>query len=119
MQSNETKHTPGPWETAATFVDDKAMAYMTEDGQDRHSICEAFGPNAYANARLIAAAPGLLEALQECAEALNLLASRAGIQTEDAAPRSDAEDFGALSALRSARSAINKAEGRKEGTSHE
>lgn len=49
----------------------------------------------------------LQEALQQCAEVLNLLASRAGIQTEDAALKSDAsDDFGALSALRAAREAL-------------
>src|SRR6187551_231105 len=48
------------------------------------------------------------EVLEQCAEVLNLLASRAGICTEDAALKCDAEDFGALSALRAAREVLNQ-----------
>ncbi len=41
----------------------------------------------------------LEEMLEECAELINLWASKAGCQTEDAALKSDAEDFGSLSIL--------------------
>jgi len=78
--TSEPKWTPGPW--------DFSMAKMPVDGEydycisammdgERHVISEAFGrvsekqrPNAHANARLIAAAPELYEALETAAEAL-------------------------------------------------
>ena len=53
-----TKHTPGPWK------------YITWHGQHGvhdamdNDVCETFGEDAEANARLIAAAPELLEALE-------------------------------------------------------
>ncbi len=48
----------------------------------------------------------LAEVLEDCAELVNLWASKAGCQTEDAALKSDAEDFGSLSALRRARTVL-------------
>ena len=72
--TSEPKWTPGPW--------DFSMAKMPIDGEydycisavvdgERYVISEAFGrvsekqrPNAHANARLIAAAPELYEALE-------------------------------------------------------
>lgn len=57
---SEEKHTPGPW-----FADGGKVY----ESQDYHEIC-SFWSNAFpvweANARLIAAAPDLLEALEEC-----------------------------------------------------
>lgn len=44
--------------------------------------------------------------LEDCAELVNLWASKAGCGTEDAALKSDAEDFGSLSALRRARTVL-------------
>lgn len=51
-----TKHTPGPWEWTGLFIehDGRAIAQLLPHGQK---------PNE-ANARLIAAAPELLEALK-------------------------------------------------------
>lgn len=70
----DTRHTPGPWIGAGPSFGDPLPRYTTEiiaervDGADAVSICEL--PFAHhddeneANARLIASAPELLEALQ-------------------------------------------------------
>lgn len=65
-------HTPGPW--CAVDVD-HAVAICTVDG---HTVADVFamadaecGVTTDANARLVAAAPDLLEALQEAHEALD------------------------------------------------
>lgn len=58
---SDKMHTPGPWKVAAASLD------VWEDGG--YTICEVYPPSAnspekVANARLIAAAPELLEALE-------------------------------------------------------
>ncbi len=52
-----TKHTPGPWKYIAWHGQHGVHDAMDND------VCETFGEDAEANARLIAAAPELLEAL--------------------------------------------------------
>lgn len=52
----------------------------------------------------------LVEALQACAEALNLLAIKSGTQAEGAPLKNDApDDYGVINALTAARAAIKKA----------
>jgi hypothetical protein len=63
------EHTPGPW----TLDKKSAISYGWRDGKPiRYEIaeCKGFPASAEANARLIAAAPELLEALVGCAEML-------------------------------------------------
>lgn len=55
------KHTPGPWVTYLNTMDDVVVRKMSEAGYEQCVI--ARGAN-YKNARLIAAAPDLLAALQ-------------------------------------------------------
>ena len=55
------KHTPGPWVTYLNTMDDVVVRKMNEAGYEQCVI--ARGAN-YKNARLIAAAPDLLAALQ-------------------------------------------------------
>lgn len=60
----ESKHTPGPWFNPADSV-----SVFDGRGKERHKICDAAWvtinvKDARANARLIAAAPELLNALQ-------------------------------------------------------
>lgn len=61
---SESKHTPGPWSRVGTFVhalsDDGANQFcaLVQDAHTPTQVLEA-------NARLIAAAPELLEALQQ------------------------------------------------------
>lgn len=54
-----TKHTPGPWELKKTRA-------RIEVATPARGGCYAFTHNDEANARLIASAPDLLAALQEC-----------------------------------------------------
>ena len=56
------KHTPGPWVTYLNTMDDVVVRKMNEAGYEQCVI--ARGAN-YKNARLIAAAPDLLEVLQK------------------------------------------------------
>jgi hypothetical protein len=89
-------HTPGPWRVFDTFVDpeivtDQPTAHETE------SLVQFKGQrNAKANARLMAAAPEMLEALQLCEDVLADLA-----RLDDGTP--------SVSALNMARAAIAKA----------
>lgn len=63
-----TKHTPGPWETSRDAVPAghvQITVYAAADGQ---RVATAFREEA--NARLIAAAPDLLAAMEEALDAL-------------------------------------------------
>lgn len=66
-------HTPGPWiEYGLGRFSEKqyGVRSMAVDGPDSDITDCITGPNAKANARLIAAAPDLLEALEEAADEL-------------------------------------------------
>ena len=69
--NEKTKHTPGPWVTHCGFVataDHKAICKMAYEGGVQFAAPTATLEDA-ANARLIAAAPDLLETLREvCAQ---------------------------------------------------
>jgi hypothetical protein len=56
--NTEQKHTPGPWRV------DYAQGIMTQDGDAIAYCCEDCSSTPSPNARLIAAAPDLLEALK-------------------------------------------------------
>ena len=76
----KTQHTPGPWAIAYMSQSDYTHLYITHDSQTRSQIIadlhcpvsinsegETYSnENKQANARLIAAAPELLEALEAC-----------------------------------------------------
>ncbi len=70
-----TKHTPGPWNSASLDQDSDHMEVFAgiSDG-DQVAVVKGYGLasgkhyEAIANARLIAAAPDLLEALEEIVE---------------------------------------------------
>lgn len=98
-----SKHTPGPWRVEP--VEDQEVLILT---QEHGRIAECFwigdsqGPRldaTLANARLIAAAPELLEALRYCVGRLQ------DIETLESAPL-------ALKYLADARALIAKAEGK-------
>ena len=62
------------------------------------------------NAKLIAAAPELLEALISVSECLNLYAAQLGIHVEGSTMKSDSDDiYGAITALKQSREVIEKA----------
>ena len=63
---NNTKHTPGMWETGED-VGEAVRCYVTTESRDI-CRCETMYGDAEANARLIAAAPELLEALKAMVE---------------------------------------------------
>lgn len=71
-----TKHTPGPWS-----VDPNAPEYVTEDATGYQIANTVQGdhmePVSEANARLIAAAPELLDALERAQGVINALAAMA------------------------------------------
>jgi hypothetical protein len=59
-----TKHTPGPWFNEGTKVFTKQLAYYVAETQIEGKSYTKQGNEAEANARLIGAAPELLEALE-------------------------------------------------------
>lgn len=66
---SEIKHTPGPWRIAGKYKGDHGSFWLeTEFPMPVFELVPVIGvPGEHlANARLIAAAPDLLEALQEC-----------------------------------------------------
>ena len=68
----ETKHTPGPWvvdpdsPTDISPADDLRLGIASICHADEAGGRWEFGQQSKANAKLIAAAPDLLEALQDC-----------------------------------------------------
>ncbi len=63
----DTKHTPGPWKVDVSSLkpDGTPYAYyIIEDAPDWNCIASTFVDANLANARLIAAAPDVLEALE-------------------------------------------------------
>jgi hypothetical protein len=61
-----TQHTPGPWAAGFDPDDDTYFVYaLVDDVNDGLDIAHCYGPDELANARLMGAAPDLLEALQE------------------------------------------------------
>lgn len=62
----EFKGTPGPWEHLKDCEPDPSLVMIDDSDGFDNEICVVHGEHRAANARLIAAAPELLEAL-ECA----------------------------------------------------
>jgi hypothetical protein len=84
-----TKHTPGPWNSASLNQDSDHMEVFAgiSDG-DQVAVVKGYGLatgkhyEAIANARLIAAAPELLEALQMLSETAGRVAQGAAVIDE-------------------------------------
>jgi len=77
---SESKHTPGPWKAfthAGMHVPSEVQSVHGNPGMDESELMPVTtlgrGRNQSANARLIAAAPDLLEALEEVSEWLALV----------------------------------------------
>ena len=62
MNEQQTKHTPGPWRSGDMFN----TIFGPPNGNPAPEIIASVHTNRKANARLIAAAPELLEALKRC-----------------------------------------------------
>ena len=99
-----SKHTPGPWVVVGSrtkYVEARLVgSLMQEVAACGPTLAdEGYGQQQEANARLIAAAPDLLEALQELCEIV-----------EDAIEQKSAKDLDSFT-LQPARAAIAKATG--------
>ena len=84
-----TQHTPGPWRVvmSAGNVDSRVNAYQIKYGRPGNPLCivDGLGNSALnneANARLISAAPALLNVLQEIVATIDF--ERGTPETEDA-----------------------------------
>lgn len=77
------KHTTGPWNIYFNSQDSIVIRKMFLDGQESHVVAEC--NSGFANARLIAAAPELLEALIECLECEFSVTDKAAITKARAA----------------------------------
>jgi hypothetical protein len=65
IRAMNTQHTPGPWAAGFDPDDDTYFVYaLVDDVNDGLDIAHCYGPDELANARLMGAAPDLLEALQ-------------------------------------------------------
>ena len=62
--------TPGPWHIIGMWIDAAQDKNIDSDGE-RNSIAQTFGPDAHANANLIAKAPLLIEAREVLAAILD------------------------------------------------
>lgn len=71
------KHTPGPWDYWSGYntVDELEAQITTEDGDIVIASYNRQIPEGEANAKLLAAAPELLEALQSCIQQITALCS--------------------------------------------
>jgi hypothetical protein len=79
MGKMDETHTPGPWRVRGTnfgYTNCDVLGPPHPDGGDYAPICRA---NSEANARLIAAAPELLEACKELVQSLEVEKKRSGI----------------------------------------
>jgi hypothetical protein len=93
-------HTPGIWKAVAV---DESAEYKQWEIQPHVGVVERVDGIGEANARLIAAAPELLEALERCLDRMIQL----GAEDEPV----EGETIGPCSACQAARAAISKAKG--------
>lgn len=98
-----SKHTPGPWKLsgANTVHSDEAKCIVAFVGTANEEVREFSGARQRADARLIAAAPDLLEALE-------------GLRLDDWMTYEgnlEASGYASVDALKFARAAIRKAKG--------
>lgn len=106
--NTETKHTPGPWavQRYANYIGFGVYAHgrgcIAERWYDKQQD-EPYGPEILANARLIAAAPDLLLALEDLVNEIRAYSSP------------ECDDEGAIGAeeLKAADAAIAKAKGER------
>lgn len=116
---SEQKHTPGPWEIVE-YGDDDLPNLVIHRGKTENRICFMATPGSHgdpgrieADARLIAAAPDMLEALREILRVRDW-AVMAGADKAPL-PQDLIRQFALMQipAIDAARAALSKAEGRK------
>jgi hypothetical protein len=79
MKQSTTQHTPGPWVALSTHPGQYAIIptkHQKHENMWTLAYIRDFQSNDKANARLIAAAPELLEALQAAAELIQVARAR-------------------------------------------
>jgi hypothetical protein len=98
--NTQTKHTPGPWRVARQNPSPTTGEWMIAGGKPGYlaEIRDCGSGDVTANARLVAAAPELLAALQQCADYLDCIPEAAAGGCDDA-----------RELVRIARNAISKA----------
>jgi hypothetical protein len=107
-QVESTRHTPGPWLREKRSATDAILA-----GEHVTVIAEVYGRSSghnetcIANARLIAAAPDLLEACRGARPYIYDMIKRGALPEGE-----DDSHFGDVQALKAINAAIDKAEGR-------
>jgi hypothetical protein len=75
MSDAQAGYTPGPWSVAADRTESRHARFVGSNGLNGGIwIAETKGPHCAGNARLIAAAPELLEALRNMADNVHRLA---------------------------------------------
>ena len=90
---SETPWTPGPWSAGqeANVGEDGAWWVLNDDEEHGQLIARLTDRNAFANARLIAAAPELVAALEEAREFIARVETELGwVSAEQAGQRIDA-----------------------------
>ncbi len=88
----DSKHTPRPWCANAKHSGPSVWRVEVESAawfNDGYIIADLWGPDAEANAHLIAAAPDLLDALISTRDSLQAMADE-GIVAQDSWPTLDA-----------------------------
>lgn len=115
----DTKFTPSPWRAEGRGVNlTIVFAGDALVGMDRNAVCliaDGHEPERIANAALIAAAPDLYAALEDCAEALSLARARLGMgdHGDGKDHKADADDsIGSWPALHAAHAALCRARGK-------
>ena len=80
-----SKHTPGPWVSIESVLFDRPE--ICDEKDRRVAVCLSYYPmhedTRTANARLIAAAPDMLEALEDLVEWADAVKGRAGVRMSD------------------------------------
>lgn len=102
----KAKHTPGPW-TTFSYPDHVAVVFRPEHPRRSGTVCDltGIGGEHDANARLIAAAPDLLDALESVNTMLNCVS-----QKSKEAPNGNCDCY-MCEAARLVKTAIAKAKG--------
>jgi len=103
----KTKHTSGPWRTDFNSYDNQWRVYEKNGPPIINSLFKPSGEIGEANARLIAAAPDLLEACRELWFAIQV------IPVDWNNPKAKELSEKAIDAMDGAELAMNRAEGRE------
>jgi hypothetical protein len=108
----KAEHTPGPWRLEAS---ETLSAILCGEDEKYESIAFLTLPNHQANARLIASAPDMLEALERALSMLDALRAESGRGVEwgeeDAFRMGEWFEQDEIAAMDAARAAIAKAKG--------